>query len=261
MTIADIPSDIIAVLNALPWSESGALWGIRYSRSEMWNHTHIIPLNMAQHQGILAQDSAGNLILKHDGAGVDPVADKLPGIGQPVLQIHRSKGIVRTSRVSRVVAFGRFPILDLEPYGPAAGEPISGDSGSIFFMRDKSGRPVVVGMAIYAGWMPFARPGVSDQDPELTISQSENAMIDLLRQPAPTVTATPPQTQQPPQPPFPVDALSEAQARIRQLTADNASLAMANGDLRTQLNAEIVSHGETKAKISRFLDALSELRN
>lgn len=179
MTINDIPKDILTTLNALPWADNGILWGIRYEKDKMWNHSHIIPTSMVQHQGVLRQEG-GNYILKHDGAGIDPVPEKLPGIGQPVLQVHRAKGIVRTSRVKRVVVNSAFPIFELEPYGPAAGEPIPGDSGSIFFARDENLKPAVLGMAIHQGWLSFARPGTTQQYAALSESESLDEMNAIL---------------------------------------------------------------------------------
>lgn len=180
MTIGELPADIRQALESLPWAENGVLWGIRYSRNRMWNHTHILDVKTAAQQGIVEQGQGGDLILDHDGAGMESVPDVMPGTWQPLVQVHRAKGIVRTSRVKRVVWFGRFPVLEVEAFGPAAGVPVPGDSGSIFFMRDRQGNVLVVGMAIQAAWLSFARPSTTQQGLMLTDAESEESMRWLL---------------------------------------------------------------------------------
>jgi hypothetical protein len=164
MTITDLPQDIQSALNRLAWHENGILWGLRYSSKRMFNHTHTLDAGMMRGLKIIFQGPGGELVIDHDGAGKDDILPQIPGIGTAVVQIQRAKGIVRTSRIHRVGFYGgnTWGQIDLEGFGPAAGPPVGGDSGSVCFYRDITGIVRPLGICIYGGTTSYPMPQLDE---------------------------------------------------------------------------------------------------
>ena len=237
MKITDLPKDIQDALNALAWSENGYLWGLRYNEERMYQHTHTLPIDMATRQGIIERWPTGDMMLRHDGARIDPIRAMIPPIGTPVVQIQRAKNIVRTSVVNGV-SQTKWPVISLVPGGPAAGIPIAGDSGSICFWRDSYGNVMVLGIVEYSGTCCYPYP-----DARIDTFNAPVTFDHLLGKTGDTEIVTPP-----------VSAPDLDDLRLA-----NAKLAMDNADLRAAVQSEQAKSAALQAKIDSFRSAINSI--
>lgn len=156
-----IPTSLLEAHSKLGFDERGIIPVIRIADFHATGAFHVIRL-WGEPAGYRAKDFFGDVVYYafYTDVGSDPVVTVLPPTGTQVWQWNQ-RGIWRTSRIRRyasAVAFGPWNYhAILEPAGPLAGIPVSGDSGSICWVR-VDGKWMVLGVVSHPSGVFVARP-------------------------------------------------------------------------------------------------------